>query len=315
MARMSAFQAFLKEFQIEAGEPASETELRKAESKLGFALPESVRSCYLLCDGGQAKDGSDGPRSALELLSLKATLDYPRVGGFFDSCWSYFPFVENNDSNPVSVCCKSPLVGYVVLVLYDDLPRLMFRSLDGFFQSAIEYVQSGAFLDTYELPSEFTGPERTKNDMSIARELIDLATKRESHEQERIDALRFACDLLSDEDVDEIGKLLNDEDEYVRDHASRRLQRIPGAKAKKALSDLEGDFDSFVERCAQRLQGEGINGSVQDAYGKKTIRIDPGPIWLNMEAFFSERKRPDFDAHLIERSKFFVEYEKKQNKQ
>jgi hypothetical protein len=50
---------------------------------------------------------------------------------------------------------------------------------------------------------------------------------------------------------------------------------------------------------------------VQAPYGKKTIRIDPGPIWLNMEMFYSQRKRPDIEDFLLERARFFVAQEEK----
>jgi hypothetical protein len=312
MARKPAFQHFLQEFQIETRKPMSETALRKADSHLGFSVPESLCSCYLTCDGGQAKYGPEGSRSAVELLSLEVALGYDRVPGFFDAFWGYFPFVENNDSNPVCLCCKSPLTGYVVLVSHDDAPRLMFRSLEGFFRAAVEYIQGGEFFDTHELPSEFDGPNRTKKDLSIARQLIDVVARGDTlNDQEHTDALRFACDLLSDEQVEEIAALLKDEDEYVREHVTKRLKRIPGAKARKALSQFESDFDAFVERCARKLQGEGIQASVQSPYGQKTIRIDPGPIWLNMEMFYSKRNRPDVEDYLLERARFFMEQEKK----
>src|SRR5262249_46819573 len=198
MARKPAFQHFLQEFQIETRKPASETALRKADAKLGFPIPEPIRSCYLTCDGGQARPGPEGPRSAVELLSLEAALEYDRGPGFFDAFWGYFPFVENNDSNPVCLCCKSPLTGYVVLVSPDDAPRLMFRSPENFFRAAIEYIKGGEFFDTHELPSEFDGPDRTKKDLSIARQLIDeVASGDTLNNQERTEALRFACDLNS----------------------------------------------------------------------------------------------------------------------
>ena len=313
MARKPAFQHFLQEFHIETGKPASEAALRKADAGLGFPIPESIRRCYRTCNGGRAGPGPDGPRSAVELLSLDAALGYGRVPGFFDGFWGYFPFVENNDSNPVCLCGKSPLTGYVVLVRHDDAPRLMFRSPEGFFRAAVEYVRGGEFFDTHDLPSEFDGPDRTRKDLSVARQLnAAVAAGDALRGQERTDALRFACDLLSDDHVEEIAALLKDEDESVREHATRRLQRIPGAKAKKALSQSENDFDAFVDRCARTLQREGIEASVQAPHGPKTIRIDPGPIWLNMDMFFSARKRPDIEDYLLERARFFVAEEKKQ---
>jgi hypothetical protein len=112
--------------------------------------------------------------------------------------------------------------------------------------------------------------------------------------------------LLSDEEVDQISGLLNVEDEYVREHVIHRLKAIPNARARNALSRFEGDFDAFVERCAQTLQRAGIPASVHAPYGKKTIRIDVGPVWLNMEMFYSERKRPDLESFLLERARYFL---------
>ncbi len=306
----SAFQDFLREFQIKGNKPAPEAQLAKAEAKLGFVLPASVRACYRICDGGQAKGGL----SALQLFSLEESLDYCMVPGFLSSFWGFLPFAENNDSNPICVCCKSPLAGYVVQVQHDDAPQLKYRSLVGFFQGAIDYVQGGKFLDVHQMAPEFTRGERTEQDGSIARQLIDSATQTATlNDQERTDALRFACELLSDEDVDEIVGLLKVEDEYVREHVLDRLRRISSAKAREAVRQFEKDFDAFVERCAQRLQHAGILASVHAPYGKKTIRLDPGPVWLNTEFFYSQRERLDFEDFLLERARHFLEQESKEN--
>ena len=93
-----------------------------------------------------------------------------------------------------------------------------------------------------------------------------------------------------------------------------RLQLEPGASTGllfiwRVFCELEADGAS-----ARKLKREGIQASVQAPYGQKTIRIDPGPVWLNMEMFYSERKRPDLEDYLLERARFFVENEK-QNKE
>jgi hypothetical protein len=176
-----------------------------------------------------------------------------------------------------------------------------------FFRSAIDYVRGGAFLDTAELISQFTGAERTQRDRSIARRLIALTTPGGMlNDQERADALRFACDLLSDADVDEIGGLLKDDNESVREHAARRLKGIPGPKAKNALRKLEGDFDTFVRRCLSILQRAGVQASLHVRPYGKSVRLDAGATWLNMEFFYSERERPDFDEFFLQRVKFFL---------
>lgn len=286
----------------------TEAALQTAESNLGISIPAPLRSCFLSCNGGQARHSSEGVSSQVELLSLESVLKYASIPGFINRIPGYFPFLENNDSNPVCVCCKSPLVGYVVLVNHGDGPRLLFRSPEGFFRAAVEHAKIGKFFDTYELISEFDGPERTKEDMAVAQQLIHLATPKDTlDDTERTNALRFACDLLSDENVDVLAELLNCGNEYVREHVLKRLKRIPSAEAKSAINAFESLFNAFVERCANRLQGEGIRASIQAPYGQKTIRIDPGPIWLSMEVFYSEHSRTDFDDYLLERARFFIE--------
>jgi hypothetical protein len=47
----TVFQEFLKEFQIKGTKPASEAQLGKAEAKLDFVLPASLRECYQICNG------------------------------------------------------------------------------------------------------------------------------------------------------------------------------------------------------------------------------------------------------------------------
>lgn len=311
MPRSTPIQSFLTEFQIKGNKPLSEAQLARAERELGFALPAALKKWYLTHNGGRA--GND--RSALELFSLNEGLGYGDVPGFLNSAFGHLPVAENNDSNPVCVCCKSPLAGFVVRVAHDDDPRLLYRSLDGFFRAAVEFVRGGEFLDTHELPGEFDGPERTPKDRTTARKLIALANEPGAlDDRDRVNALRFACDLLADADLNEIAGLLEIDNEYVREHVTARLQRIPGAKAKKALGRLTDDYDAFVERCAATLKNAGINASIQAPHGKNTIRIDPGPVWLNTEHFYNERQRPDFDEYLLERARFFIADEKKRRK-
>jgi hypothetical protein len=305
MGEASEFREFLREFRVGMGKPASEAALRNAESELGFTMPEFVRSCYRICDGGHAKNSSGAGRSTVEVLSLETVRSYPRE--FFEGFWGYFPFIDNNDSNPVCVCCKSPLAGYVVLVKHDDAARLMSRSLETFFRSAIEYINSGLLLHTHKVRSDFDGPDRNQEDISIARRLIGLfAAGKAGDDPHRTDALRFSCDLLANENVDEIADLLNDEDHYVREHALRRLTRIPSLNATKVVRQFRDDFDAFVERCARRLRLDGIEASVEKPYGQKTIRISPGPIWLDMEIFYSERNRADIEDFVVERARAFL---------
>ncbi len=304
MTTSRLFQAFLNKFQIAKKQPLSESEIVEIESKTGLSFPETYRTCYLTCDGGQAQDR----RSALEILSLRAVLDYDVALGSAGLVWGLAPFSENNDSNPICVCCKPPLTGYVVLVPHDDAPRLKFRSLENFFEAAIDYVGRDKFLDTYSLPSDFSGPERTEQDLEIARQLVQMVQRNEPlSDDERTHSLRFACDLFSDLEIDEIVSLIDIGDEYVHQHVVERLRQIPAEKAKNALTHLAKEFDEFVDGCAERLRLEMVQASVHSEYGSKSIQVDPGPIWLNMKMFFAIRNQPDFESYFLGRVKYLIE--------
>lgn len=303
MTQPTAFQSFLNEFQINPAPAAGEDEIKNLEVELGFALPEPLRDCYRRQDGGTAEH----KRSAVQLLSLGAAAEYRQMAGFDQVYWQYYPLAENNDSNPVCVCCKPPLTGYVVLVSHDDEPRLLYRTLDGFFDGAVKLLRSDSeFFDTYHLTGDFDGPERTVEDRDIARQLIELANfEDELEDQDRTDALRFACDLLGGDDTEELAALLDDDDEYVRGHVLARLQRDECAAANELLRRFEREYDAFLDRSVAVLQNNQIDANrVQNS-----IRIDPWPIWLNMDVFYSERRRPDFDEFLLERAKTFIAQE------
>lgn len=298
------FQTFLDSFRIARREPLSESEIVDVESKTGLSFPETYRTCYLTCDGGQAQD----QRSALEILSLRAVLDYEVILDSARYIWGLAPFSENNDSNPICVCCRPPLTGYVVLVLHDDAPRLKFRSLDNFFKAAIDSVARGNFLDTFSLPSDFDSPKRTQQDLAIARELVRLVKLDDSLcDDERTHSLRFACDLFSDLEIDEMVALIEDGDEYVYEHVVKRLQRISDKKAETALAQLAKNYDEFIDRCANSLRLARIQTSIHSKHGSKSIRVDPGPIWLNMKMFFAIRNQPDFESYFLGRVKYLIE--------
>lgn len=281
----------------------SETEIQAVESKVELTFPESFRSCYLTCDGGVAQN----QQSALEILSLRDVLEYEVVLGSAAWIWGLVPFSQNSDSNPICVCCKPPLTGYVVLVLHDDAPRLKFRSLGSFFGAAIDYVKSDRFLDTFLLPSDFDGPDRTKQDRCIARELVQLVRTNDAlNDDERTHSLRFACDLFANVDVDEIATLLDIGDEYVHKHVMKRLKGIPGERARSIATRFEKEFDKFVDECAQMLNSANLRASVHTEHGNHSIRVDPGCTWLNMEMFFAMRRRLDFENYFISRVRFLM---------
>lgn len=304
MAGKSPLDRFLITFKIKLHEPATEAQrkqlfgrLQKFAKKFKLTLPDSVMKLYSRGNGGQANDEG----SQLEILSLDTALSYPPQ--FFESPFGYLPVVENHDSNPICVCCKPPLVGYVVCVSHEDSPRLLARSLDGFYSLAENHVRQANFFDTYDLSSEFDAAARKPGDANAAHELVKLAAiKKVQSCGDATDALRFACDLLSNQQIDEIVALLDANDAEVSAHVLARLQRVGGAKAKRAVDKLGGGYDGFVEKCAELLSGASVRFSIHAPYGKKQIRVDaPKLIWLNMDSYYDQRHRPDFDDFFVSR--------------
>jgi hypothetical protein len=311
MAHDSARQKFLSGFSFKLNQPASAEQLANFERKIGLVLPAALRECYSSADGGQATHD----QSELRILSLAQAEEYEDVPGFFDSYFGYMPITENNDSNPVCVCLKSPLAEHVVLVSHDGSPRLLSRSLDGFFQSTTSQLgrlREGGYFDTHDLPSDFDGPERNERDKAIAHQLIAAAACGDSDVGvQRTDALRFACDLLADDDLEHMATLLDVGDSYVREHVLSRLKRISSTDAQRLLAESAETLDDFVRRCSKILHVANIKATTLEKHGRQSIRIEPlefrqDPIWLNIEFMFDERKRPDFGAFLLERVRFLL---------
>ncbi|HEX7453529.1 MAG TPA: SMI1/KNR4 family protein [Polyangiaceae bacterium] len=299
MTSSAEFEEFLKDLQVEARAAAAPEELAAIEAELGCPLPSALREYYLKSDGGSAQH----PRAGLEVIPLATARSYLRNLRLAESSWGLFPFIDNHDSNPMSLSCKGPLSGFVVLVNHEDDPRLMFRSLSDLFAALRAFVATGEFYDSHELASDFDGPSRSERDIAIARELARSAAPSGSlPEADKTDALRYACDLLPDSAVSEIEGLSGLGNESVREHVDRRLARIRSPEAQLALAQSSAEFDSFVEACAAQLRAEGMPSTVLAPYGPKALRIDAGPIWLNMEMFFAARAQPNFQAFFVQRA-------------
>jgi hypothetical protein len=307
-----SFQAFCDTFSIKLAKPATAEQLEKAETELGVSLAPSVRAVYEAANGGKAKPAL----SSLQIYSINAALKYARVPRFLEAPWSLWPLVENDDSNPICVCCQAPLTGYVVLFSHDEGPRLMFRSLENFLIAVIDNVAADEELEIAELAGDFAGPDRTKKDLTAARRLMTLAKKLQG--EELTDALCFAADLWGDADVEQIKELLDFDNAAATDYLTSRLSRIPEAAGQtKAGSDkgqakpAKESFNDFVERCGTILDAAGIEAAVVEMYGKKTIRLEPGSVWLNMPFFYEDRHRDDFEVFLLAEAKNAVKGKKR----
>jgi len=122
-------------------------------------------------------------------------------------------------------------------------------------------------------------------------------------ELEQRDALRFGMWLLSEPQVSEITPLLEHRDEYVRDDAARRLAAMQSSEASQALDKAKNEMRRFVQQCAERLMQAGIKATV---IKEINLRLEPGPVWLNMEGLYSRRNDADVYDFILERSHFFL---------
>ena len=288
---MSTVTDLLAELNIEATPGVTEGGLDMFEDETGLQLPESVRSLYTTCDGAVLNEG------LLRILPLGGVLEH--VIGFrdigFPQRWGYFPFTDNNDSNPFCVCCTTPLAGYVVQVFHDDSAAIKFRSLDGFLAALREFVTEDEW-DLYEMPSDFDGEARTAGDVKVGRKLLRLASELDDVEQG--DAYRFGMWLLSGNEIGEIIPLLQAGDEYVRDDAMQRLAAIASPEAKQALRDAEEDMMRFVKQCAEALDQAGVYSKIING---TSLKAGPRRVGVNTKMFYSKRDEPRIFDRLVER--------------
>ncbi len=268
----------------------------EAEAKL--KLSDEVRSFYL------AFDGVDFDGGALEFLSL-AKANVLRQGMSEIGCdrsWRYWPLTENNDSNPFCVSCSGPLRGFVVQVFHDDSPKIKWRTFDCFLKATLDYISDDEWRLEF-MPNEFEQIERTAHDIETARALLQEASTKPKGDLERGEMACFAAWLLGEEQWAEVAELLTTEDEYVRREVINRLKVMRHPEARRVISDSKRDFQSFVVKCGNILTTAGFRISIDQ---HSQLQVLDGPIWLNMEMFYSERAKPNMEQFLIERTTHLV---------
>jgi hypothetical protein len=282
---------FATVFQVEWRAPATEAELKEAEAAMNVPLPELVREWYRVANGGASR----APRTEISLLALEEVMNLFNQTVLAKR--GHFPFVDNNDSDPICIVCRGPLLGYVTQWEHDGEPRVLYRSVAGFFREAVEQLAKEGYLDTHELKGDFAAPERTDDDLRIGRELVQTIKDGKATKMAAATRLMFAADLL--DDVTEIREAAELGNEYVWDHVMRRLAQLGTPAAEAALSAMRTAYDDFAEKCAALLRGGGFEVEVKAPYGRKSLTMNR-KIHLNMDAFFAQRSRPDFDQYLLD---------------
>ena len=237
---------------------ATADELDAFEARTGLSLPPQVRDFYGSTNGLTIEGGR-----WMKILSLAEVMPYVEgeVMPFVDGVrWGYFPFTDCNDSNPYCVCCNGPLRNRVVHVFHDDVPKLKFwdlgRFLDAVAAAVVSKGEDHPELD--RLPGEYTSDrkDRTEDEVQTGLELLRLADG--LPDVELHDALRFAIDLLSEGEVDEVARLLETGDEHTAWEAAARLGAMKSPRAADALRQYRRETAKFVADCVAALRAAGL---------------------------------------------------------
>ena len=118
---------------------------------------------------------------------------------------------------------------------------------------------------------------------------------------------QLATDLVGDDDL-VLGRLLDDDDIYVREKAELKLRPRTDAAARQLLNTYTSRYDAFAERCREILQRAGWNVSrdppeenTSITWRALTIGEPGGRVGLSLGMFYARRRHADFDAWLTQR--------------
>lgn len=275
---------------VELNPPASQEDIEEVEAQIGSELPQEVRDFYALCDGMVFNDCLDVP-------PLERVVEY-----FADIIQTplfnlMVIILDEHESNPFFLFHKGPLRGYVARVSHDGDSYVGWRSLSALLQElAVQPLRLGQ-ISADNLAGELKDSVRTERDIEAGRGMIEFAKNTELDEADRPLAYTFGFDLLGDGQVPEIAPFLEHEDMFVARAAGDRLAQLQGAEAKAVLANHRAEIKRHVQHCAEVLRRAGRNATVVNDFN---IRIDLGPSWLNWEALYYQRDRPDFERWLLD---------------
>jgi len=187
---------------VSANAGASRNSIETFERQCRCHLPDEFQAFYLLCDGIGFDDFASQILPLDKVERLKCELEEFGIR----RSWDYVPFTEDNTSNPVCVCCRDPLAGYIVQVFHDDSPKIKWRNL----ASLIGKMPAQLERDEFEfesVPADFSEPERSEADTAAARKLLADVRREGVSYVERDDGCSFAAWLFGEEQIPEIAGL------------------------------------------------------------------------------------------------------------
>lgn len=196
------FAQFLSDLKLSPGEASTPDRIDEFENATGLRLIDSLRDIYLLTDGVVLK------KEQFEFLSLARVKQFilgdetyaPLSEYGVSGQLGYFPLTETFDSDPVCICSSELMEGYVVLVLHDDAPVLLFRNLESFLRAIAAKIQNDGWdWSLRELDSDFEREARTDRDLMVGRSLLKRVVG--TPEERQTELLSFALRLLRDESI------------------------------------------------------------------------------------------------------------------
>jgi hypothetical protein len=273
---------------VELNAPASAEEIASAETELGATFPEEVRDYYRTCNGLLLENGPDFPDliSGVRYLKDVRTILFSQL----------LVVVDNQESNPICVFHKGPLRGYAAHVFHDGDSRVRWRSFGSLLRRIRDQLSSDGDVDVEELPGDLDEAFRSEHDIEAGRGMIQFANTTDLDEADRPIAYGFAFDLLGDGQVAEIAPFLEHEDMFVARAARDRLGQLKGQTARKALAKHREEMKALVKYCAELFQRAGRSVTIEREFN---IFVEPGRMGLNLEAIYTQRKRPDFDQWVL----------------
>jgi hypothetical protein len=301
---------FLSRAGVRTTTGATDAQIRAFEGETGLALPADVRRLYAASNGLDVEW-----RGHMRVYSLAEAADLVRFMHQFGitDLWGYFPFTDFNDSNPHCVCCAGPVRGYVVRVFHDDVAQIEYRNLATFLASVEQVLDSDEgetgenSASLYELPRDLYPDtiDRTPADIEIGHQLLALAATLAEGSVERADAERWAVTLFSDDEVDEVARLLDEGDQYRRREAIAKLTAMTTPRAQAAVRQHRREMSEFIRQAVHAIRQAGIEvAEIND----NCPRLEPGRVWFDVPAYFHRRRAPTVLADMVRRAQELIEY-------
>jgi hypothetical protein len=305
------FAALLVEAGFDLVPPQRKHSIGELTADLSLEMPSDLISLYSTCDGGECRNLN------LRIVPLQEAIDLAMTYQGMYPVMGYFPFVKEINGDYRFLCTTGPLEGYVLWLHHDDLHEFKARSLRGFLEvlannrnSAGWWLEDGTYgaegRPRGHVAFEMAGKSRTTSDVMAAQALLKLAEQRvdaEDGADEYAHLFDLALTLLPDEQSEHIVPLLKHRNHEVRQVAQFRLAGVETPDVIAARREAAQELAAFVAQAVEFLRQNGLDAH---AVNGTDIRIDPGPVWLNMPGFFDRRNQPDVWDYLLERAKTFV---------